>query len=249
LSALGRLVVFSPAYVGIKAGLRTKSGFERQNCSMPDFFFQRKRRAKERIFGVSSDCHSRPAVQPIGRALSCAIAALARLACSGADDVDAVVAHDGDGDTDQALTNWLRPYRRIRRMTRAGMVRSPDAWRAFRFIHERVVALRQRRDGTRSLSPLPEPLKVIRCRFANCQLRSRGIHRRGFKVARGDPDPHTAPPTPWLEPGGRTSVSSSEKTGLSEGRKHCTDEFNSAPEFFHPIFFGNGELRLDGGRR
>ena len=86
----------------------------------------------------------------------------------------------------------------------------------------------------------------IRC---PSQPRPRRMWKRGFRLARGDPDPHTAPPTPWLEPGGRTSVSSSEKTGLSEGRKHCTDEFNSAPEFFHPIFFGNRESRPDRARR
>lgn len=194
--------------------------------------------------------------QPIGRSLTCAIAALAQLACSGIDDdaidVDAVIARDGAGNVDKTLDYWASLYRRTRVMARAGMVRSPDAWRVYRQIHATVIALRIRRDGARFRSPLPEPLKVIRRRFEGRPLRPRGIHRRGFKAARGDPDlPHTAPPAPGVgSTGGRQAVDSLEKHPRPvKARDICTGEFNSASRIFQRDFFANGEPRLDGGRR
>jgi hypothetical protein len=91
-----------------------------------------------------------------------------------------------------------------------------------------------------------EPTALLIISFIIDWLQSRRIWRRGFRLARGDPDrPAHAAAGSWLAPGAtQPHLSSSEKNRSSENaRKLCTGEFNSALEFFPLEFFRGGELR------
>ena len=197
--------------------------------------------------GRVSDCRrrSRPVNPPLGRSRLCSTAALAQLTAAddhdySEADVDAVVARDGGGNINKALSHWLKPYRRIRDMASDGIVNSPDAYRAFWRIDQIVNALRERREAVCARSPLPEPPKVIRCRFEGRPRQPRRMWKRGHRLARGDPDPDARPPAPWfVRPGGRSRKHSGEP-------KH--PHFSEPCAFFHRLFCRHEFLRPEGRR-
>jgi hypothetical protein len=140
--------------------------------------------------------------------------------------------------------------------SRAGVIAQLRAGRQELWAHpERVIESERARRGridilagileyyVRELPKLIWPRRQVFSRVPLLSLKHqqvlwqpRRMWKRGFRLARGDPDPLTAPPAPWSgKPGGQA-----ENTNSWDPQPH---EFNSASEFFPLEFFRGGELR------
>jgi hypothetical protein len=122
-------------------------------------------------------------------------------------------------------TPAIQPIAQQQRRFAAAFARLDEQYRLKQALHRRMVALSSRPTA------------------------SRRVWRRSHRPpSRGDPDVHTAPPAPWLTPGGRAFADLSSETETRNGLKKplSTADDKSPAQIFNPIF-GNGDSRPQHG--